>query len=101
MRRFYPGQEFLKYFKEKTEGRPELWDQTYELFYDFTKGRCDFFDVDVVKCIKFYCYMVQGSRTRKAIPLDEADIYYDCFKSFLKLAYEEGALSYDLSKELH
>ena len=26
----------------------------------------------------------------KAIPLDEADIYYDCFKSFLKLAYEEG-----------
>lgn len=32
MRRFYPGQEFLKYYKEKTEGRPELWDQTYELF---------------------------------------------------------------------
>lgn len=47
MRRFYPGQEFLKYYKEKTEGRPELWDQTYELFYDFTKGRCGFFDVDV------------------------------------------------------
>ena len=21
MRRFYPGQEFLKYYKEKTEGR--------------------------------------------------------------------------------
>lgn len=45
--------------------------------------------------------MVQGNRTRKAIPLDEADIYYDCFKSFFKPAYEEGALSYDLSKELH
>lgn len=54
MRRFYPGQEFLKYYKEKTEGRPELWEQTYELFYDFTKGRCCFFDVDVVKCLKFY-----------------------------------------------
>ena len=32
MRRFYPGQEFLKYFKEKAEGKPEIWEQTYELF---------------------------------------------------------------------
>ena len=30
MRRFYPGQELLKYFKEKAEGKPEIWDQTYE-----------------------------------------------------------------------
>ena len=90
MRRFYPGQEFLKYYKEKTEGKPELWDQTYELFYDFTKGRCGFFDVDVIKCLKFYGYMIQGSRTRKAIPLDEVDIYYDCFKSFLKLDMRRG-----------
>lgn len=34
--------------------------------------------------------MIQGSRTRKAIPLDEADIYYDCFKSFLKLDMRRG-----------
>ena len=45
MRKFYPGQEFLAYFKSKTEGMSEEWDQTYEFFYDFSKSRCTFYEV--------------------------------------------------------
>ena len=100
MRRFYPGQEFLKYFKEKAEGKPEIWEQTYELFYEFTKGRCSFFEVDAEKCMRFYIYMIQGRRGTKNLFLVEAENHYDCFKSFLKLAYEEGELDEYTYEEL-
>lgn len=100
MRRFYPGQEFLKYFKEKTEGRPEIWDQTYELFYEFTKGRCGFFEIDAEKCIRFYIYLIQGRRGKEVLSLEDAEYYYDCFKSFLRLAYEEGELDEYTYEEL-
>ena len=99
MRRFYPGQELLKYFKEKADGKPEIWDQTYELFYEFTKGRCSFFEIDAEKCMRFYIYMIQGRRV-KNLPLDEAERHYDCFKSFLRLAYEEGKLDEYTYEEL-
>jgi hypothetical protein len=91
MRRFYPGQEFLKYFKEKTIGMPEIWDQTYELFYEFTKGICSFYDIGAEKCGRFFIYMLQGRRARN-LSLDEAERHYDCFKSLLKMAYEEEKL---------
>lgn len=100
MRRVYPGQEFLKYFKEKAEGKPEIWEQTYELFYEFTKGRCSFFEVDAEKCMRFYIYMIQGRRGTKNLSLVEAENHYDCFKSFLKLAYEEGKLDEYTYEEL-
>lgn len=100
MRRFYPGQEFLKYFKEKADGKPDIWDQTYELFYEFTKGRCSFFEIDAEKCGRFYIYMIQGRRA-KNLPLDEAEKHYDCFKSLLRLAYKEGKLCGYTYEELH
>lgn len=58
MRKFYPGQEFLAYFKSKTEGMSEEWDQTYEFFYDFSKSKCTFYEVDIEKCLRFEIYLL-------------------------------------------
>lgn len=44
--------------------------------------------------------MIQGRRGTKNLSLVEAEYHYDCFKSFLKLAYEEGQLDEYTYEEL-
>ena len=46
--------------------KTEIWDQTYELFYEFTKGRCSFFEVDAEKCMRFYIYDPGTERHQKS-----------------------------------
>ena len=96
MRKFYPGQEFLAYFKRKTEGMSEEWDQTYEYFYDFCKSRCSFYNVDLEKCLRFEGYLLD----QNLHALEQYEIYKQCFRSIIKQAYEEEELSINLYEEL-
>ncbi|MFR9548239.1 MAG: site-specific integrase [Rikenellaceae bacterium] len=96
--------DFLEYYAELAEKKPEKWQAVFKHFYRFVDGKCTFREVNVDLCRRFRGYLLdealQMKENGKSLSVNSAAGYYSTFRAMLKIAHRDKRIKENVNEYL-